>query len=171
MAGTRLADPMSSDNPAEALTEQTDYPIYVVCVDHAGQKAGCVAGFVTQCSIDPVRFLVCVSKANHTYEVGKEAAAMSLHLLGSEQHDLAELFGHLTGDSSDKFERTTWKPGKTGAPVLQRCAAWIEGEVLVKHDVGDHVAFLLTPVSGGAGPEDGQLTVAQSRDITPGHPA
>jgi flavin reductase (DIM6/NTAB) family NADH-FMN oxidoreductase RutF len=161
---------MSSDNPASALTARVNYPIYVACTEHEGQKAGCVAGFVTQCSIDPARFLVCVSKANHNFQVAKNSGAMSLHLLGSQQHDLAVLFGHLTGDSSDKFERTEWKLGQTGVPVLQRCAAWIEGEVLVKQDVGDHVAFLLAPVNGGAGPEDGELTVAQARDIEAGHP-
>lgn len=166
-----MADHVSSDNPAWALSERSDYPIYVVCVEHGGQKAGCVAGFVTQCSIEPVRFLVCVSKANHTYEVAKAAAAMSLHLLGAGQHDVAVLFGHLTGDSSDKFERIEWKAGQTGAPVLQRCAAWIEGEVLEKQDVGDHVAFLLTPVSGGLGPEPGLLTLSLTGDITAGHPA
>lgn len=162
---------MTSDKAAAALTARADYPIYVVCVEHEDQKAGCVAGFVTQCSIDPVRFLVCVSKANHTYQVAKDSNAMSLHLLGSEQHDLALLFGHLTGDSSDKFARVDWKPGQTGAPVLQRCVAWIEGEILINHDVGDHVAFLLSPVNGGAGPEGGELTVAQIRDIEAGHPA
>jgi flavin reductase (DIM6/NTAB) family NADH-FMN oxidoreductase RutF len=162
---------VTSGNSAAALTGLADYPIYVVCIEHDGQKAGCVAGFVTQCSIDPVRFLVCVSKANHTYQVAEGASAMSLHLLGSGQHDLALLFGHLTGDSADKFARVDWKPGQTGVPILQRCAAWIEGEILIRHDVGDHVAFLLSPVSGGAGSEAGELTVAQTRDIEAGHPA
>jgi flavin reductase (DIM6/NTAB) family NADH-FMN oxidoreductase RutF len=162
---------VTADHFADALTARADYPIYVVCVEHQGQKAGCVAGFVTQCSIDPVRFLVCVSKANHTYQVAKGSNAMSLHLLGSGQHDLALLFGHLTGDTADKFARVDWEPGKTGVPILQRCVAWIEGEIFASHDVGDHVAFLLSPVSGGAGPEHGELTFAQTRDIEAGHPA
>jgi flavin reductase (DIM6/NTAB) family NADH-FMN oxidoreductase RutF len=166
-----VVDQVSSNNPAWALSERSDYPIYVVGVAHGGQTAGCVAGFVTQCSIEPVRFLVCVSKANHTYEVAKAASAMSLHLLGAGQHEVAVLFGHLTGDSSDKFSRIDWKPGQTGAPVFERCAAWIEGEVLDQRDVGDHVAFLLMPVSGGPGPEDGLLTLSQTGDITAGHPA
>lgn len=162
---------MSIDNPAWELTQRSDYPIYVVGVEYGGQLAGCVAGFVTQCSIEPVRFLVCVSKANHTFEVAKSASAMSLHLLGAGQHDVAVLFGHLTGDTSDKFERIEWEPGQTGAPVLRRCAAWIEAEVLEKQDVGDHVAFLLSPVSGGPGTEPGLLTLSQTGDITAGHPA
>ena len=56
-------------------------------------------------------------------------------------------------------------------PDTPACAAWIEGEIFASHDVGDHVAFLLSPVSGGAGPEHGELTLAQTRDIEAGHPA
>ena len=91
-------------------------------------------------------------------------------LLGSNQHDLAVLFGHLTGDTSDKFSQCEWTTGETGAPLLRRCAAWMEGTVLAKHDVGDHVAFLVSPIDGGFGPEEGQLTVKQTTDIEAGHP-
>jgi flavin reductase (DIM6/NTAB) family NADH-FMN oxidoreductase RutF len=161
---------MASEDAAAALTERVDNPIYVVCARHGEQMAGCVAGYVTECSINPVRFLVCISKANYTYGVARHSAGLSLHLLGSEQHDLAVLFGHLTGDTSDKFSQCEWATGETGAPLLRRCAAWTEGPVLDKHDVGDHVAFLVAPIDGGAGPEEGQLTVKQISDITAGHP-
>lgn len=161
---------MSAEDPAAALRERVDNPIYVVCVGHNGQRAGCVAGYVTQCSLDPARFLVCISKANYTYGVAKDSEALSLHLLGSRQHDLAVLFGHLTGDTSDKFSQCEWATGETGAPLLRRCAAWMEGTVLAKHDVGDHVAFLVAPIDGGFGPEEGQLTVKQTTDIEAGHP-
>lgn len=162
---------MSSEDPAAALGDRVDNPIYVVCVCHDGQRAGCVAGYVTQCSLDPVRFLVCISKANYTYGVASRSEALSLHLLGSEQHDLAVLFGHLTGDTSDKFSQCEWTTGETGAPLLRKCAAWMEGSVMARHDVGDHVAFLVSPIRGGAGPEEGQLTVKQTSDIEAGHTA
>jgi flavin reductase (DIM6/NTAB) family NADH-FMN oxidoreductase RutF len=161
---------VSTENPAAALTERVDNPIYVICARHGEERAGCVAGYVTQCSLDPARFLICISKANHTYEVAKSSEGLSLHLLGSEQHDLAVLFGHLTGDMSDKFSKCEWTTGTTGVPLLQRCAAWMEGTVLATHDVGDHVAFLVAPINGGFGPEEGQLTAMQTSDIEAGHP-
>lgn len=158
-----------SNASASDLTERTDYPIYVVCVDDGAQRAGCVAGFVTQCSIDPVRFLVCISKMNHTFEVARNAAHLSLHLLGSDQHDLATLFDHLTSDTCDKFNRCAWDPGRTGVPVLRQCRAWAEGKILDQRDVGDHVAFLMAPVAGGKSTEKGQLTAKEVKDITAGH--
>ena len=55
----------------------------------------------------------------------------------SAQHDLAELFGHLTGDTSDKFARCEWDTDQSGAPLLQHCAAWMEGSIVASYDVGD----------------------------------
>ena len=48
--------------PAEDLAtffDRVDYPLYVVTVRSPdGEMSGCLAGFVTQCSIDPPNFLV-----------------------------------------------------------------------------------------------------------------
>jgi NADH-quinone oxidoreductase subunit J len=38
-----------------------------------GERSGCLVGFSTQCSIDPGRFLVCLSRTNHTFAVAQEA--------------------------------------------------------------------------------------------------
>ena len=81
-------------------------------------KGGRLAGFVTQCSIDPPNFLICVSKVNHTLAVAEHSPGMGLHLLGEDQVDLARLFGEETGDVVDKFASVDWRLGSTGAPLL-----------------------------------------------------
>ncbi len=58
-------------------------------------------GFATQCSIDPPRFLVCLSKANHTYRVAHEADTLGVHFVPTDAESLAELFGGETGDRVD----------------------------------------------------------------------
>lgn len=153
-----------------AMVDRLDYPMFVVTAADDGERSGCLAGFVTQCSIEPPRFLVCVSKANHTYPAASSAPTLGLHLLGADQHDLASLFGELTGDRSDKFKRVAWRPGPGGAPILAECAAWLEGRVLERVDLGDHVGHLLDPFAGGPGPRPGELRMAQVRDLEAGHP-
>lgn len=156
----------------EAFSSRTDYPLMVVTVAaDADERSGCIAGFVTQCSIVPPRFLVCISKVNHTFAVAQGCRSMALHLLGRDQVALASLFGEQTGDSVDKFVHCRWSRGRTGAPVLENCAAWLEGGVLDRFEVGDHVAFLMHPVAGGAGTEEGLLTYRSAPDLDPGHPA
>jgi flavin reductase (DIM6/NTAB) family NADH-FMN oxidoreductase RutF len=160
--------------PAQAidgLTATTNYPLYVATVSSSWGHSGCLAGFVTQCSINPPRFFVCISKANHTNLVVDEHSGICLHLLGSGQRALAELFGSLTGDDLDKFDRCEWTVGTTGAPVLSHCAAWMEGAVQQSVDVGDHIAHVIDPINGALGDQDGLLTLNDVPNIDPGHPS
>ena len=165
---------MSEDRsaaPAHALTQAVNFPLYVVTAAGDGEVSGCLVGFATQSSIEPVRFLICISKVNHTFGVAERSASLALHLLGSDQGAMASLFGETTGDTTDKFEKVAWSPGVTGAPVLAECAAWIEGSILSHHSAGDHEAFLVSVEDGGRGTHDGQWTLKDATDFEPGHPA
>jgi flavin reductase (DIM6/NTAB) family NADH-FMN oxidoreductase RutF len=39
----------------------------IVTAEADGQRAGGLVGFATHCSIDPPRFLLCLSRRNRTY--------------------------------------------------------------------------------------------------------
>jgi flavin reductase (DIM6/NTAB) family NADH-FMN oxidoreductase RutF len=155
-----------------AFMDRVDYPLYVVTVRSAdGEMSGCLAGFVTQCSIDPPNFLVCISKANHTLGVAECSPGMGLHLLGEDQMDLARLFGAETGDQVDKFAAVDWRLGSSGAPLLVDTAVSMEGDLLGHFSVGDHVAFLMRGVRSVAGGHGGLLTYRSAPPLRPGHPA
>ena len=98
-----------------------------------------------------------------------EGDPSSLHLLGSDQGDVASHFGELTGDEVDKFEGIEWT-GRTGAPILSQCAAWVEGPVVGRMDGGDHEAFLINMHEGGAGTHEGSFTLRDASGFQPGHP-
>ena len=155
---------------ADAFTDRTEYPLLVVTTSADGETGGCLAGFVTQCSIDPPRFLVCVSEANHTSTVVERASVLALHLLGTDQVDLASHFGEESGDRIDKFASVDWHPGPLGVPVLDDCAAWMTVGIIQRIDAGDHVALLTYPIDGGSGDHDGLLTNRTAPPLQPGHP-
>jgi flavin reductase (DIM6/NTAB) family NADH-FMN oxidoreductase RutF len=149
-----------------------DYPYYVVTVRSPdAEMSGCLAGFVTQCSIDPPNFLVCVSKVNHTFGVAERSSGMGLHLLGEDQVDFARLFGEETGDLVDKFASVDWRLGSTGAPLLVEAAVSLEGQILGHFSVGDHEAFLMRAVRSVAGDHPGLLMFRNAPPLHPGHPA
>ena len=154
----------------EPFVTATNYPLYVVTASAGGQRSGCVAGFVTQSSLKPVRFLICISKVNHTFAIAEKSEGLALHLLGADQRDVASLFGEQSGDDVDKFERVQWSEGRAGVPVLSECAAWIAGRVINRMSVGDHEAFLITVTDGGAGTHEGQFMLRDAADFEPGHP-
>jgi flavin reductase (DIM6/NTAB) family NADH-FMN oxidoreductase RutF len=143
----------------------------VTTVAADGERSGCLAGFLTQCSIEPPRFLVCLSKANHTLGVAARARGLGVHLLGTDQAATASLFGEPTGDEVDKFAEVGWHPGILGVPVLDDCSAWMEVRIIERFDAGDHVALLTLPVVGGAGRRSGVMTNRDAPPLEAGHPA
>ncbi|MCZ9345338.1 flavin reductase family protein, partial [Streptomyces sp. TRM76130] len=50
-----------------------DPEMCVVTAAAGRERAGCLAGFASQCSLRPARFAVWLSEANRTYEVARSA--------------------------------------------------------------------------------------------------
>lgn len=147
-----------------------DFPMYVVTAASADERSGCLIGFATQISLDPARFLVCLSEKNHTNPVARSSSHLAVHLLGPDQHELAELFGGETGDEVDKFARCEWQPGPGGVPVLDQCPRAFVGRVLDQVPTGDHTAFVLEPVWVASRDGEPRLSFHDVDDIDPGHP-
>jgi flavin reductase (DIM6/NTAB) family NADH-FMN oxidoreductase RutF len=171
--GDRVAKggvPSSAAEAFDTLVGRLDYPMFIVTVGDERERAGCLVGFATQCSVDPPRFAVCLSKNNRTFRVANDVDAMGVHVVPEDAGDLAGLFGGETGDDTEKFARCEWQPGPSGIPVLERCPAWFAGSVLERLDAGDHMLFLLEPFAGEAG-EGGQFSSLLAMRIEPGHEA
>ena len=168
----RVVHNISGDAAFERLMGLLDYPMFVVTTSDGDQSAGCLIGFTSQISISPPRFLVGLSKRNHTYRVAQRADHLAVHLLARTDRDLARLFGGETGDHVDKFERCDWHSGPHRMPILTGAAGWFVGRVLNRFDVGDHVGFLLEPVDGSAPHQlDALVAFSDVRDLDPGHEA
>ncbi|MEU4347982.1 flavin reductase family protein [Streptomyces sp. NPDC023838] len=151
------------------FTALVDSPVYVVTASAGGQRAGCLVGFAGQCSLQPARFVVWISTANHTYLVAEQASVLAVHLL-PQDHGLAVRFGAQCGAEVDKFEGLAWTEGPDGTPLLTDAVGWFTGRILERFDGGDHVGFLLEPLAAQA--NDGKpLSLHQTLDITAGHPA
>jgi flavin reductase (DIM6/NTAB) family NADH-FMN oxidoreductase RutF len=161
-------------DPFARLCQSLDFPMTIVTAFDGHEHSGCLVGFHTQCSIEPRRWLLCISKANHTCGVAARAEWLVAHLLRDDQHELAHLFGGVTADAiapHEKFERCSWRPGPGGTPVLAGCD-WVAGRVLERIDAGDHIAHLIEIAEfreeHAPAPQLGSASV---RDIHPGHPA
>ncbi|HEX6351794.1 flavin reductase family protein [Actinophytocola sp.] len=153
------------------LVGRLDYPMLVVTVNDGRRLAGCLVGFASQCSIDPPRYMVWLSKNNHTYTVARGVDRLAVHVLTPENRPLAALFGTVTGFDEDKFARCAWRDGPYGVPLLLDCPQWFVGEVLARYDTGDHEGVLLAPVAVGEGTGLGQLGFQTVRDLDAGNEA
>ena len=167
---------MTSDRDAldpdafDRIVSNLEYPMFVVAAAADGDADACLVGFTSQCSIDPPRFAVFLSKANHTYDVAVRADVLVIHRLRADQHEIAEHFGGTSAyDDPHKLRGCEWTPGPGGAPVIDGCD-WFAGRVLQHVDMGDHVLFHLEPIGGRARELD-QLGSQEAFDIEAGRPA
>jgi flavin reductase (DIM6/NTAB) family NADH-FMN oxidoreductase RutF len=134
---------------------------------------GCLVGFSSQCSIDPVRYLVCLSVENRTYELARSAPTLVVHVLHDSPTDraLATLFGEHTARDMDKLARCDWSPGPGGVPVLAGCD-WFGGPVVQRFDAGDHVAHVIDVTDGDAPrAHEPWLVLSEVLDLDAGNPA
>ena len=152
------------------LIAQLNYPMIVVTTVSGGQRAGCLVGFHTQCSIEPERFAIWLSKANYTFRVALFAETFAVHALDSSNVELATQFGAQTGDEVDKFARCRWTEGPDGVPLLDDCPnRLIARRIGLFDDGGDHVCTILEPLEAeGAGPFE-PLRSQQVGNLQAGH--
>jgi len=156
----------------DALTSELDFPMVIVTTAAGGERSGCLVGYHSQCSIDPPRWAVWVSKANHTYGVALRAHTLAVHFPSTGDRDLAELFGEQTGDEVDKFAECAWTAGRDGVPLLDRIPNRIIGRVLdTIDDGGDHQLFVIEADDVQHGRPLRQLGFQSVRDFEAGHPS
>ena len=163
------AEDPQTQSPFQRLVATLDYPVYIVTTATRNQTGGCLIGFATQCSINPPRFLVCISKKNRTLEIARHADVLAVHVVDEKDGHLAEIFGGETGGEVDKFARVSWHSAH-GVPILDGCERWFAGRIIGRISLGDHVGFLLEPIDAEKGAHAAQLTFQEARNIQPGHP-
>jgi flavin reductase (DIM6/NTAB) family NADH-FMN oxidoreductase RutF len=154
------------------IAASLDYPMWIVTTASAAERSGCLVGFATQCSIDPPRFAVWVSKANHTFPVAEHASTFAVHALRASDMDVARVFGEKTGDEVDKFSLCEWDEGPNGVPVL-RGVDWFAGTVFDRDDTGDHVGYVLDIIDAGRADHTDERVFGfqQAKQFDAGHPA
>jgi flavin reductase (DIM6/NTAB) family NADH-FMN oxidoreductase RutF len=161
----------------EAMTEVSDFfsvfdgPALVVTAQSDAGRSGCFVAFATQCSIYPPRLLVCLSAVNLTTTIASRAEAVGVHVLRRDQAALASLFGEESGDQTDKLDQLAWREGLKGAPILEECATWLEGVVLERFPLGDHVGYLLEVVDVHTDSSQETMRKSDAMGLEAGHPA
>lgn len=161
---------MTGDLPAAlaAAMAALQPPATIVTAAAGGRKAGCLVTFSTQCSVQPFRYLVCLSRENATFAVATAAATLAVHVPDRDAVALAELFGGATGHDTDKFAGVGWRPWTDGTPLLDGCA-WFLGPVTARVPLGDHAGFVVEPTSASAPTAAAALRLDDVRHIQPGH--
>lgn len=159
-----------SPDPFASVMASLDAAMVVVTTAAGDERAGCLVGFHAQGSIEPARYCVWLSKANHTYRVGLLATHLGIHLLTDRDRELARLFGTVSGDDVDKFALVDTNVGVDGVPVLPSCPhRLVVRKTAVLDEGGDHVCFVTEPVEVVTAGPFTPLRLSAVSDLEPGH--
>lgn len=160
---------MSSDGFG-SLMRSLDPALVVVTTATGGERGGCLVGFHAQSSIEPERYSLWLSKANHTYRLALRAQHLAIHFLAEDQLPLAELFGTVSGDDVDKFEGLSTRTGVGDVPLLGDVPHRIEvRRIALLDEGGDHVCVTTEPVTARTAGSFRPLRLSAAADLTPGH--
>ena len=122
-----------------ALGKMT-YGIYVLTTAAQEKMNGMIASWVSQVSHDPPLVMVTVHPSRYSHTLIVQSGAFVLHMLGADRKDFLKRFKG--PDPMEKFAGIKWSKGKTGAPILEDCIAWIECRVKSRLSPGNHSLFI-----------------------------
>lgn len=111
----------------------TGVVIVTGCLD--GEPAGFAAQSFTSLSLNPPLVALCPARSSASWPRLRDSGSFCVNVLGADQRALCELFAK-TG--IDKFAGLGWRAGVTGSPILTDVVAWIDCDLEVEHDAGDH---------------------------------
>ena len=107
----------------------------VTCVDAEQRPFGLTVNSFTSVSLDPPLLLVCIAKRARCAAALANAPHFAVNVLQTGQQPASISFS--TRDE-DRFGKTPWSIGETGAPLLMESLCVFECERHAIHDGGDH---------------------------------
>ena len=162
-------------NDIAALFHRLSFGVYVVGVSAGDRRDGFTAAWVMQTSFDPLLLALSINSSNASYELLHAGGGFTVNVLKKGQLDLARRFGTRSGRDEDKLAGIRWRPGRSGAPILEQALAYFDCELAGRHRAGDHELVLGRVVDGkildpGAAPLTYADTGAMdgSADLYPG---
>jgi flavin reductase (DIM6/NTAB) family NADH-FMN oxidoreductase RutF len=115
--------------------------VTVVTVNHAGTYRAMTANSVTSVSLDPLLLLVCVDKQASMHEALHDAGAFAVNILRADQRSMSDQFSR-HGEFERPMGGVPFRPGRSGAPLLDGALGWLDCEVWREYDGGDHTIFV-----------------------------
>lgn len=121
--------------------------VTVVTAMHDGEPRGLAVNAFASVSLEPPVVMVCVANQSATAPALHGSDHIAINVLAADQIEIARRFATSGGD---KFTGVAWRPGQTGAPVLESTAAHLEAVIEQRIPAYTHTIFLARVVAAAA---------------------
>ena len=130
-----LTDPGFDGDAMRAVMGSFATGVTIVTAVDEGRPVGFTCQTFVSLSLDPPLIALAPARTSTSWPRIKEAGAFAVNVLADEQVDICRAFAR---SGVDKFDSIDWVAGRTGSPLLPGSLAWVECEVELVHDAGDH---------------------------------
>ncbi len=127
------------------------YGLYVITSNDGNKDNGMICNTVVQLTVDPVRILVSINKANYSHDVIKESGIMNVCPISeSAPFAIFERFGFKSGRDTDKFDGCAFLRSENGLTVpTDNINSYMSLKVESYQDIGTHGIFICTMTESG----------------------
>jgi flavin reductase (DIM6/NTAB) family NADH-FMN oxidoreductase RutF len=129
-------------NEISELFHRLTAGVYVVGVAEGAKRDAFTAAWVMQVSFEPLLLALSINPGNASYPLLHAGGGFTVNVLKAGQLDLARRFGTRSGREEDKLAGIPWRPGRTGAPILEASLAYFDCELAGRMQAGDHELVL-----------------------------
>ena len=113
--------------------------ITIVTASHDGEPVGMACNSFSTVSLEPPLVLFCAAKSSSTWPRIQAAGKWAVNILGEDDEEVSRLFAE---KGADRFAHMTFRPGASGAPLLDRSLAFFDCVTDAEYDAGDHVVVV-----------------------------
>ncbi len=120
--------------------------VYVIGVAANNRSNAFTAAWVMPVSFQPLLLALSINPEHSSYQLLKASGVFTINVLRQDQMALAARFGQPA--KTDKLASVMWRPGATGAPLLDDVVAHYECKVAAETLAGDHILIIGQVVDG-----------------------
>lgn len=120
--------------------------VYVIGVAAGERQNAFTAAWVMPVSFQPLLLALSINPHHSSYQLLKVGGGFSVNVLRKDDLSLAGHFGQPA--NLDKLAAVAWRPGKSGAPLLDAAIARFECRYAGESAAGDHRLVLGQVVDG-----------------------
>lgn len=132
----------------------------VAGVDAHQHPVGLAVGTFTSVSLDPPLVAFCPGSTSTSWPRIRPVRRFSISLLAESQREICAVFA---SKAEDKFAGLNWYPGTNGAPRLHGAVAYVDCDLEIEHDAGDHTVVIARVTALEAGDGSAPLVFVEGR--------
>jgi flavin reductase (DIM6/NTAB) family NADH-FMN oxidoreductase RutF len=94
-------------------------------------------------SLEPPLVLVCIERDRYSHTILEASGVYAINILAAEQEHLSRYFSSASRpEGPEAFHGIPYRLGRTRAPLIDGCLAYLECRITARYPGGDHTIFV-----------------------------